>query len=133
MSWRLNSEKKFSKPCFGYYNAEMQISSPGILGLQSGLKNYNDTVFVHSWRNDSSEDIISAPLYQQVIDWFRETHDIDIWAHSFFGTRTKKQYEPVIHQRSTMTDACDTFDTDYSSEDYNEALLGGIEEALTLL
>jgi len=126
-------KKEFSEPCFGYYNAEMRISSPGVLGLQSGLKNYNDTLFVRAWRNGPPEDIISAPLYQQVIDWFRETHDIDIWARGFPITKNRKRYEPIIYQRSTMTDDCDTFDTDYSSEDYYVALTGGLEEALKLI
>lgn len=34
----------------------------------------------------NSIDIVSAPLWQQVIDFFREKHDIDIEIHSSFGS-----------------------------------------------
>lgn len=59
-------EKGFDEPCFGYFIE----NSPNYV--------YHDTIHSNVWNNftgatqPESIDKLKAPLYQQVIDWFRE-------------------------------------------------------------
>mgnify|MGYP003350134069 CR=1 FL=1 len=55
-------EKGFDKKCLAYYNTDPEFATPP----------FNLTKpFGHVW-------CLPAPLWQQVIDWFREEHNIDI-------------------------------------------------------
>ena len=67
-------EKGFNEPCLGRYRDKK-------FQLYSVIKE-------HCYNSDpiSNKDI-SAPLYQQVIDWFREKHNIMIEVHWQEGTQ----------------------------------------------
>jgi len=54
----------FNEPCMGLYYIEN--------------KKFNKTNYSHSNIVESNDYIIDAPLWQQVIDWFREKHLIII-------------------------------------------------------
>lgn len=55
-------EKGFDEECFGYYLQEILHIKP-----KYGFGN-----------------ILNAPLYQQIVDWFREKHNI--WIYITFGS-----------------------------------------------
>lgn len=60
----LAKEKGFNEPCFTYYTSDSVLIS-GV--VSQNLNNFNTDTFT-----------VSAPLYQQLVDWFREEHEIVI-------------------------------------------------------
>ena len=69
----LAKEKGFDEKCIGYYWS----------------KEGNETHHLCPSKNHNSLPTrISSPLYQQIIDWFREEHDIHIIIRPGFGTTT---------------------------------------------
>ena len=62
-------ELGFNEPCFGFYDDTRELNC----GF-SGSKGYIYSTFTHNVRKT----IVIAPLWQQVIDWLREKHYIDI-------------------------------------------------------
>lgn len=60
-------ELGFDEPCFGYYNdanTDPEISLP--VAVDVVCLKFN---------------LVKAPLWQQVIDWFREKYNIHIWVY----------------------------------------------------
>ena len=71
-------EKGFDENCFGFYTENLKLCSANLNNINRADKFY-----------------ISAPLYQQVIDWFREKHKIwlDIEsAYSWVDSRKNTEY-----------------------------------------
>lgn len=66
-------ELGFDDPCFAFFNED--YIDNGVVGI-GNPKNYNDFSFNKTWRRSSVDDIVSAPLTQQVIEWLREKHNI---------------------------------------------------------
>lgn len=66
---------------------------------------------------------IVAPLYQQIVDWFREKHDIHIWATPWYEIYPKQKLIGYIINGESET----TFHS------YYEALDKAIEEAFKLI
>jgi hypothetical protein len=93
-------EKGFNEPCFGFY----------IQGV------------LHPKLPDSTTILLHAPLYQQVIDWFREKHDI------FISPENRNEHLIV---RGWNRKTCEHFVGD--SNEPKEALNKAIEEALKLV
>jgi hypothetical protein len=63
------TEKGFDQPCLGYYYDDGKFSF------------WNWTVFKdypYLTKNTAMTDSISAPLWQQVLTWLRDVHNIDI-------------------------------------------------------
>jgi hypothetical protein len=113
-------EKGFDEPCLGFYYDEGKFSF------------WNWTVFneyPHLTKNTAMimTDYISAPLWQQVIDWFREKHNLIMWVEARYGF--KKKYFWFIHFDVLIKD--DIFDLHI--ETYEEARQEAIEHALTLI
>jgi len=69
----LAKEKGFDEDCVGYYLSKSELE-PVIQANSNPNKDAPD------WKNT-----ISAPLYQQLIDWLFEKHDINIH-HSLLGS-----------------------------------------------
>jgi len=124
-------QKGFDEPCLGHYqdNIEMFSYKPingklnlGFLGeCKSEPYKWNSTP---KW-GVKSQVFYSAPLYQQVVDWFREKHKICIqisqhdymWGYSMYNTFPPyKSYKWV-----------------YEEKDYYEALNKAIEDTLKLI
>jgi hypothetical protein len=63
-------EKGFKEQCLAYYQNQTLIIN--------ALSNYE---------LDKYKLGIPAPLWQQVIDWLRDTHNIDIWVQPFTSER----------------------------------------------
>jgi len=68
-------ELGFDEPCFATFeqhkNNKLTFCSPEIIELLGG---YTKSVY-----NKGNYPCVLAPLYQQVLDWFREKHNIHIW------------------------------------------------------
>ena len=108
---------------------EKGFDEPVIASYKSEFK--NDIYPTKYWSEDNRnsmwiEGIISAPLYQQVIDWFREKHNLHIevrrnldgWAYNII--EFSKGNKCIISKPN-------------ETEDYYQELKTAIEEALKLI
>jgi hypothetical protein len=108
-------EKGFNEDCLAMYNHSNIISNPSINPIK------NDCFF----EIESDKDRCSAPLYQQLIDWFREKHKqfiIIIPKATPSDSVVYYQYVGVIK-----------YDWEDCYEDYYEALNKALEEAFKLI
>lgn len=111
-------EKGFDEPSLTYYKS-------GQLQLLSW--NFDDDTF--NKFSSRSKKWVSAPLYQQVVDWFREKYDLHISVASMgLGYVGQHNNTPVPH----------TWDIDKRwdgepTKDYYEALTAAITHALKLI
>ena len=110
-------EKGFDEFCIGLFNEE---------GLQ-----YDGEIYSFPFHNSLTKEgavdpsIVAAPLYQQVIDWFREKQGIviELTAYEVGWMTTLSKYpkiEKYIFQKVEI-------------ESYYDALNKGIEESLKLI
>lgn len=91
----LAKEKEFEEPCFAYYQ-QFNIPTPtfhfGII-----QHHQNENYKGNNWNKIDKDfqltdyinnNFVSAPLYQQLIDWFREKYDIviEITRQKYFDT-----------------------------------------------
>lgn len=125
-------EKGFDEPCFTWYEVHDLYKEHE---LNNFLLYRNHNRFV----ND-----ISAPLYQQVIDWLREKHEIEAsityFRKEFRKRQNIKKYSGYVNLTKFQKDEYDA-DEDWmeslkyeielpSTDDYYEALNMTIEESL---
>lgn len=73
----------FNEPCFAVYAIEHQSTDESstfyrFLTIDQLCKENNEFLATDDIRNSYSGDDVTAPLYQQVIDWFREKHNLHI-------------------------------------------------------
>ncbi len=71
----LAKEKGFNDPCFGYYYKD-NIEVKHFEWIES--EKYGDWEPNFLINNKEKDFFLSAPIYQQLVDWFREKHDIEI-------------------------------------------------------
>ncbi|MFW6225475.1 MAG: hypothetical protein ACOC3V_00785 [bacterium] len=77
-------ELGFNDPCFGYFD---------IKGLNAHKHPKNPMNLNSNWVEDKKNTIVSAPIYQQVFEWFRMVHEIDIYPMNY-----KNGYTFIINQ-----------------------------------
>ena len=120
----LAKEKGFDEPCCAeHVNSE-------IISDQSGLFSpFTNTLTNHSARQNP----ISAPLYQQLVDWFRDKHDIHLTVSSATITKkccgliqTKSKKNSLYDNKWSNTDSDPTLS-------YYEALNSALTEAFKLI
>jgi len=109
-------EKGFNEPCFGFYTEE-----------------YKELIFsqpkIHL-SNSLPTKPLNAPMYQQIVDWFREKHNIEVSVKSWKNEGDGK----VIYVYSNkILGLPSTFRFDFKSELYYETLNKAIEEAFNLI
>lgn len=115
-------EKGFKESCFAYRQKSAVIGDNTILPIQYVKPNK-----AHNWNDYSTEvPYFSIPLYQQVIDWFREKHNIDIFCQRDWVGLNCLGYCANIEDEDGIIET-ETYDT------YYEALIKAIEEALKLI
>jgi hypothetical protein len=68
-------QKGFDEPCFATYNHEQKLNGLPLYDMENNPTNALEYTWINSKVHDS---ICCAPLWQQVIDWLREKHSIDI-------------------------------------------------------
>jgi len=111
-------EKGFNEDCFGCY--------------------YKDKTFAY---HPDSDVYVDAPLYQQVIDWFREKHDLHIIIDSWVvGSRENFDFSFIIDKLGYNRDAITAkriflknSGQHNAFNEYYEALNKAIERALKLI
>ncbi len=114
----LAKEKGFDEECF------MDWKTPVVHIRGSGERIKRDPDLYKSNHYVSGSDVsyineIAAPLYQQLVDWFREKHDIHIWIVSDIGY-TKTAYTWYFTGDATESKSRSQCSTYY--EGLNEAL-----------
>lgn len=113
----LAKQKCFNEPCFGYYSGDNPYGElPDKLNIIACKK------------EQSVDDLFGrclAPLYQQIVDWFRDEYDlqINILGHLTIG------FEYCISKNKKVKHAM----ADLSCKTYYEALNKAIEEAFKLI
>lgn len=71
----LAKAKGFKEPCLGFYNTastEMDFISA------KHPADFNDLSYVRTFRTSPDDDIVSAPLCDQLKNWFEEVHNLEI-------------------------------------------------------
>ena len=121
-------EKGFDEPCFGMYFLDESFSCDGGKHILP-CKNSN-TVLGTIW--------FSAPLYQQVIDWFREKHEFWIHLESYNDNKWSFIIEDISKKGYTKENGNERFMPRmiHNSNElvpYNESLNKAIEQALKLI
>ena len=111
-------EKGFDKQCFAYFDVEKEIQP-----IDTDFKNFR-----------SIGECIAAPLWQQVIDWFRKNHNIEIIVEN--GPVDLGYSYHIYYKKDGRNRQIDGFGHDELDEieyDYPEARLKAINQALTLI
>lgn len=119
-------EKGFNEPCLCCYRGnalQLAISTSGYL---------SDTNFeVNSDLNDATGYWVAAPLYQQIVDWFREKHDIFIDIRRAYWRDNDVEYNDFIYPPKSNVHLDITLGNEFPT--YYEALDNAIKEALKLI
>lgn len=130
-------EKGFDEPCITFYELTEEepfewcitTCSIDIDERWDGVKNLgtknNDFI-----EKDISHLMITAPLYQQVIDWFREKHDLHIF---LIGSSKRNHSEFCCEIVSVKKQNYLFTNKAHSSLPYYQAIEKAIEEALKLI
>lgn len=108
----LAKEKGYTEDCIALYSDENLY-----MIYQSGEKGV-----IHTF--DKSSTSIAAPLYQQLLDWFRKKHDLHLYVEAY-GNDT---YEGVIVSNFSKAEEGDTIFTTYY-----DALDDAIKDAFKLI
>jgi hypothetical protein len=118
---KLLKEKGFNEPCICQYmiqDSTSEMSSPKVINLVPLVTSKEITVGILPKQVELN---LCAPLYQQVVDWFREKHKINFNVIGGF-------HDFSISIKLTGTVESKSF---YGS--YYEVLKKAIEEALKLI
>ncbi len=105
-------EKKFNEPCLTSYYDTGRLSTDLIISLE-------DKQLTNEFVN------CSAPLYQQIVDWFREKHKIHIHVSHWTEQPVGDEIWTDCYQNFINGDALDVS----IFKSYYEALKKAIEEA----
>lgn len=134
--------KGFNEPCFALFSAMKGENNKFIWATSSldhvlefhkkGHKFFDDleggkTRIQTFIQNSFAKNTVTAPLYQQVIDWLREKHRIHIAASSFPVSGDKYGYQ---YGRSSLTGG---WSINFEGKTYYDAYNKAIEEAINLL
>ncbi len=120
-------DKGFNCPCLGLFD-DKTLDYDGE-NRMFPLSNFQEGI-------DSS--IVAAPLYQQVIDWFMDEHELCLFIVYPEGINGKLEginscYYDIEIKRRYGGDVFSIYKFEGCSDDYYEALKKAIEYALTLL
>jgi hypothetical protein len=121
----LLKDRGFNEPCIASYDDYDDTGTPTL----------NPLVKWHEIEGINPSDVkhaICAPLYAQVIDWFREVHQIDIFIDAHYKTdNSVAGYLFNVYDRKIKYDS--THKGCFESANYYEALNKAIEEAIKLI
>ncbi len=120
----LAKEKGFDEPCLAWHQkSEILNHVDEMVMYMVGQPNNYQIYTTHDWDEVASN--VNAPLYQQLNDWFRETHNLNIqikindWNKYFCEiTNVKGSFFHSAH---------------YAEEDYYTALTKAFKEAFKLI
>lgn len=109
-------ELDFNEPCLGFFNKEKEL----FLSFEFSSRTTTNTLL-----DILNSEAVAAPLYQQVVDFLREKHDIHIWISSELGYHLTYCWH--ITGESTGSKYGSNFKT------YYEALEAAIKESIKLI
>jgi hypothetical protein len=120
-------EKGFVEPCFSYYMCYNLIKFPDKYKEPDLIDFVIDDVInkIDFYNHNQHEMTVSAPLYQQVTDWFREKHEIEIYC--------LKQIEEDEYGGIVRWSGVEDISSKSCFPDYCQALEAAILEALKLI
>lgn len=122
---KMLKEKGFNEPCLTSYNNECNLCSVWNLSdedieEEELMEDTQESLYCKNSTNEN--DYITAPLYQQVVDWFREKHGLSIWV------------EPAtLSYRYYILSDDNKWEGFKEPKGYYEALTKAIEEAIKLI
>ncbi len=126
-------EKGFDEPVMGYYKFITSEYLPKLILDHNGEQNYflkRHNSKIDSVTNEIDIYIHSAPIYQQIIDWFRVEHNILLTPLACGGNKTVIGYKWFIQKG--MEDTSYSRETNKCSE-YYEGLKEAIHEAFRII
>ena len=112
-------ELGFDEPCFGYYTESKLLHLGGRVG------NIDDVTINKKYVDDicQNDNACLAPLYQQVISWFREEHQIYIGVLPYRNNEDNielcRYYTLVIDDEDLPSIFCNADDLGASRDNYN--------------
>ena len=126
---RLLFKKSFDEPCFFWYNSIHTLVSPSFIG---GICNSNSTFKENIDLYEEDCCPVSAPTFQEVERWFRDTHHIDICVCGELNEYGKcfDGYIAVVYQNGCHKA---TIRNTEGNLTYEEASNKAIEYGLTLI
>lgn len=115
----LAKEKGFNEPCIAVFSGNKDIYS-----LSNPTSDFSTVL------NQAHSFSISAPLYQQIIDWFRNNHRffIKIEQHQF-----SLWYFKLEHETINQYNINNIIDNNFGFDSYYKALNKAIGEALKII
>lgn len=109
-------ELGFNEPCLGFFAL---TDENGNSIFQLSKNPHYDT---------SDDGVTSCPLWQQIIDWFRDAHNLEVGVgYCFFATKNKKKYQTIIISNNYLS-----YDCSGSYDTYQEARESAILKAIEL-
>lgn len=125
----LAKEKGFDEPCFAYYQ-QFNIPTPtfhfGII-----QHHQNENYKGNNWNKIDKDfqltdyinnNFVSVPLYQQLVDWFREKHKIAIYC---YPASSIDLYISIVADGNQLNK--------WTNRDYYQALNKAFEQAFKLI
>lgn len=130
-------EKGFDESCLARYHRiqpiELRLSVGRSDFKSEPRKSKFNSIFIERLDGGKQYPFYSAPLYQQVIDWFDSKHNFNIWV----DCSSKRQWIWTINfiDKGDYIQSDDADNTDNRNwwETKKEALDKAIEKALTLI
>lgn len=119
-------EKGFNENCFTWYlNKKLEEDSTKFFFFTHSYRSHKGEIF------GVAQEFVSAPLYQQAIDWFREKHEILILTDHYLNHRNEFSWRGGYRKLRGLRE---NFAKKQSfMQTYNMALNKAIEEALKLI
>lgn len=127
-------EKGFNEPCISVYRNFNLYFDKMISGYESDVSESNDFSTNTSLDNfdvnkkDKSNYWITAPLLTQVIDWFREKHNLYIEIRADYN-----DYTFCINSKDHNNKRLKELRMNFGFKEYYETLNKAIEESLKLI
>jgi hypothetical protein len=117
---KLADEKQFNEPCFAaWYPDHEEIGWFGIAGKT--LRN-----------SEMLGGAFTAPLYQQLVDWFREKHNIHVIPCKDWSRKDRPMYSAMLANENINQDMSEMMrQRKYTT--YYEALTAALTEAFKLI
>jgi hypothetical protein len=121
-------ELGFDEECFSIYNTDdNSLITPIIHSGKFGEFAQHDTIYYDCFVKTIIG--VKAPLYQQVVDWFREEHNIIITIEYLYTDKNNIDW----FTDGLIYDEAIEFDDGINYKDYYKALNKGIETAIEVL
>jgi hypothetical protein len=141
----LESDLSFEMKRFGLREKCAGFYVKGTPGLHMHRpQDFNDLEYVRTWRRSPFDDVCSAPLLTQALDWLRREHDIHVTPANKYEFPNIGYYAIVqYYSESPKFDPPKHAVTDqaypsivrgvYETGSYNDAIVAGIRMALDVL